>query len=200
MRRARAKALAATLAALAATGPGRTALAADADQPPAPRAPVPAPRNALSLEIVSLLESGLLIQYERQLLPRFSLATSMAGRISGGSDYSVLGTTFGSEGRYWFWGRPPFARFAGRAMVGPFVSARVDFGIVHDSEGGHPLGTSMSLAEGVSLGCRVVFWNRIELTPSFGLGMRTDFDPHGRLAPWTRGELGRLALYTGVLF
>lgn len=160
----------------------------------------PPPRNALSLQVMSLVNSGVNVQYDRLVMPNLSFGPSMGFRKSGGADIDVLESSFGAEGRYWLIGREPFSRFDGRAMVGPYVSARVDFGITRDTQNGRVLGTQMSLGEGVAFGIRLVFIRRIELTPSAGLGLRTDFDPRGRLAPWTRGELGRFALYAGVMF
>ncbi len=184
----------------------RGAQAADVDTaapspPSAPAIPVAAPpRNALSLQLLSLVNSGVNMQYERLMAPRFSFGPSIGFRKSGGVDIDVLESSFGIESRYWLIGRESFSRFAGRAIVGPYLSARVDFGITRDTQSGHVLGTQMSVAEGMAIGMRFVFARRIELTPSAGLGLRTDFDPRGRLAPLWRGELGRFALYTGILF
>jgi hypothetical protein len=58
----------------------------------------------------------------------------------------------------------------------------------------------MRVAESLSMGVRVVIAGRFEITPSYGIGIRTEFDPSGRLAPWTRPELLRLGLTAGVMF
>ncbi len=158
------------------------------------------PRNALSLQLISIVNSGVNVQYDRLMAPNFSFGPSLGFRKSGGADIDVLESNFGIESRYWLIGREPFSRFDGRAMVGPYVSARIDFGITRDTQNGHVLGTQMSVAEGVALGMRFVIVRRFEVTPSAGFGLRTDFDPRGRLAPFWRGELGRFALLAGVMF
>ena len=176
-----------------------SASAAESERP-MQRASSPAPLNAVSLQLVSLLNNGATFQYERLVAPPLSVATSLGGRLSGGAGYSVVGATFGAEGRYWVLRKWGISRFDGPAMVGPYASARMDGGVVRETSGGEVLGTSMSVAEGVAIGWRLVFAGWIEVTPSAGLGLRTDFAPHGGLAPWTRTELGRFALYAGALF
>jgi hypothetical protein len=181
------------------------AFAADEPTPnerPLPSAATANPRNAVSLGLVSLANSGVTLEYERFCArPWLSVATAIGVRASGGgTDYDVLSTEFGGEARFWMFGKEAFSKFAGRAMVGPYLGARLDYGITRESSNGHAIGTSMSVGESLALGVRVAFLERIALTPSIGAGLRTDFDPHGKLAPWTRGEILRLGLNAGVMF
>jgi hypothetical protein len=172
------------------------------ERPAAVAAPTANPRNAVSLSIMSLANSGVSIEYERFCLrPWLSVATGLGVRSSGGGkDYDVVATDFAGEARLWLWGKDVFSKFAGRAMVGPYLGARLDYGITRESASGHVIGTSMSVGESLSFGIRLAFLERIALTPSIGAGLRTDFDPHGRLAAWTRGEILRLGLDAGVMF
>lgn len=192
-----------------------TASADQTEALPSPSAPLPdrpasaaqtstlphAPKNAISLEVFSLLNSGVTLQYERFLgPPRVSLATSLGVRSSGGTDLDVLDTSFGVEGRIWFIGRAPFTKFRERAMVGPYMGVRLDYGITRVSDDTHTLGTEMRVAEGLMLGARIAIAEHFELTPAIGTGLRTEFDPRGRLAPWTRWEILRVGLTAGVMF
>jgi hypothetical protein len=168
---------------------------ARAEQPALP------PRNALSLEIPSLFNAGLAIQYERFVLPPiFSVVTGAGMRRSGGDEYDVLDVGFGAEGRFWLLGRAPFSRWDRRAMVGPYLALGLDFGIVREWHQGHVLGTTMRVGQHGSVGARFAILRRFEITPSLGAGLRTEIDARGRLAPWSRPELIRLGLTAGVLF
>ena len=159
------------------------------------------PMNAASLLLPSLTNGGVAVQYERFVAPpRLSIATSMGVRYSGGKDYDVIESGFGGECRVWFDGRAPFTHFTGRAMVGPYLGFRVDFGLTHETYGGHVAGNAMRVAESVSLGYRFAVASRIEITPSLGAGLRTEIDPRGRLPAWTRGEILRMGVTAGVLF
>lgn len=152
--------------------------------------------NALSVQLVSLLQGGATVQYERFVAPeqRVSFATSIGMRISGGHDYDVIESGYGCEGRFWF--------LKGKGMAGPFMSLRFDTGLtrVADAGDGRVLGSNLRFAETFNVGVRFVFFERLEITPSVGLGLRTDVDPRGRLSPWTRAELLRLGLTFGAVF
>jgi hypothetical protein len=179
-----------TLCTLAIAGP------ASAGEPPRP-----VPENTLSLSLFALSSGGLAAQYERFVLPpRLSFATSLAVRRSGGRDFDVLDTAFGAEGRFWLSGRAPFGAFAGPAMVGPYLSVRVDYGIVSVSDDRHVLGATHTVAEAFTFGYRFSIAGVVHVTPSVGVGVRTELDPTGRLAPWTRAELVRLGLSAGVMW
>jgi hypothetical protein len=166
-----------------------------------PRDDARPPKNVLSVQLMSLVNSGLAVQYERFLAPpRVSFVTGIGFRSSGGPDIEVLETSFGAEGRVWLVGKAPFSKFEGPAMVGPYLGVRLDGGFTKVTDEGHVLGTSYRISESLMLGVRFSFARRFEATPSMGFGLRTDIDPRGDLAPWTRLELFRLGLTLGVMF
>ena len=187
-------ALAATLGS-AGTARAETDAAQTSAQRASPR------RNAVSIELPSLLGGGVALRYERFVLPPiFSVVVGGAARASGGPDYDVLETGAGFEGRFWLIGRAPFSAQQGRAMVGPYLGVGLDAGLTRVWAGGHGLGTMVRVGGSGSLGVRITFANRLEVTPSLGIGWRTELDAHGRLAPWFRPELARLGCTGGVLF
>jgi hypothetical protein len=173
---------------------------AQPDRPTPPSYPA-SPKNAISIQLVSLLNSGVAIQYERFVgPPRVSLAGSVGYRQSGGTDYDVVETTVGTEARIWFIGKDGFSHFADRGMVGPYIGLRVDLGLTRESESGRTIGSSIGVAEALQLGARIAIAHRFEVTPSIGTGLRTEFDPKGRLAAWTRQEILRFGVTAGVMF
>jgi hypothetical protein len=176
---------------------------ANADEPDVVQAPPPRqnPKNAVSVPLVGILNGAWAIQYERFFAPpRISFATSIGFRTSGGHDFDTFEGTFGAEGRFWLIGKEVFSKFDGPAMVGPYIGIRTDVGMTKVSQNGHVLGTSMAISEALLIGVRLAFLRTIEITPNVGFGLRHEFDPSGRLAPWTRPELVRLGLNAGVLF
>ncbi len=185
---------------LASLGWSSTGLAQDA-APPSPASEPAPPKNVVSLQLMSLLNSGVAVQYERFLAPpRVSIVTGLGLRGSGGPDIDVFESSFSTEGRVWLVGKAPFSRFAQPAMVGPYVGVRLDLGLTKVSQDGQVLGTSYRISESLMLGVRFAFAHRFEVTPSMGFGLRTDIDPRGELAPWTRVELFRLGVTAGVMF
>jgi len=159
------------------------------------------PRNVFELQMMSLENHGITLQYERLAAPpRISVLTALGFRLSGGHDYDVVEMDYGVEGRLWLVGKAPFVTFSDRTMIGPYLGVRFDTGLTHVSADGHSLGGNIRLAESGNLGIRVVFFKLLEVTPSLGFGLHTDFDPRGRLSPWTRPELVKLGLTMGALF
>ncbi len=177
---------------------------------PKPVELAPSPKNAISVQVLSLLGLALALQYERFLgarrdaterpRPRLSLAGSAGYRGSGGTDFDVYEGTLGAEARYWFIGRDGFSKLDGPAMVGPYVGFRFDTGLTHVSDGNRVLGKTIRFAESIQLGARVTVANRVEITPAFGIGIRHEIDPDGVLSAWTRLEILRFGLTAGVLF
>jgi len=175
---------------------------------PKPVELAPSPKNAISVQVLSLLGLALALQYERFLgvrreraeRPRLSLAGSAGYRGSGGTDFDVYEGTLGAEARYWLLGRDGFSKFDGPAMVGPYVGFRFDAGLTHVSDGSRVLGKTIRFAESIQLGARVTVASRVEITPAFGIGMRHEIDPDGVLSAWTRLEILRFGLTAGVLF
>ena len=64
----------------------------------------------------------------------------------------------------------------------------------------HSLGSLVVLSESLTFGVRVVAFHRVEMTPSFGIGTRSEIDPSGRLAAYTRPEWLRAGITVGVVF
>lgn len=146
------------------------------------------PRNALSVHPFSITSHGLAVQYERYLLPRhWSLALGLGFRSSSRGDYSSWVTAAGIEPRYWLWGPDRSKHLGSDAMVGPFASLRFDaaFMTMSDTTRDKWIGGNVGLSLVGSFGWRFAI-GPVELTPSLGVGARTDFDAAGRLAPWTR--------------
>ena len=161
----------------------------------------PGPRNALSVHPFSITSHGLAIQYERYLFPRhWSLATGLGFRSSSRGDYSSWVGSVGIEPRYWLWGTNRSATLGRDAMIGPYTSLRVDMSWLSmtDTRRDRWVGGNIGLSVVGAFGWRFAI-GHAELTPSFGLGTRTDFDPKGRLAPWTRAVI-RFDLTVGWMF
>lgn len=162
------------------------------------------PRNTVSVHPLSLSWNGVAIEYERFIAPpNFSLALGAGYRSSASSrsDYASDNWATGVELRYWAWsGARPYG-VARKAMVGPYLGAQIDVSWLRmeHRKTQRYVGGNISLSEVASLGWRFAVARRVELTPSFGVGARTDFDPDGRLSPWTRW-LVRGSLTLGVLF
>lgn len=145
------------------------------------------PASAISVQLPSLNASGMNLQYERFALPdAWSLAAGLGLRSTAGGDYDSMSMSAGAEIRYWFTGRA-FRSSLRHAMVGPFAAARFDMGRTTTSMDERTIGTMLTLTETLSLGYRFAMWQRVELTPSLGLALRTDIDRHGSLPTATRG-------------
>lgn len=178
-----------------------SARAEDAPSSSSSSADAPHPfKNALSFELLSLANSGVAFQYERFIAPPFSLVAIGGFRHSGGQDFDTLEGDVGIEGRWWVYGKAPFSHYGERAMVGPYFGLREEFGYLHISDTTHSLGNLAVLSESVTFGVRVVAFHRFELTPSFGIGMRSEMDPSGRLAAYTRPEWLRAGITVGIVF
>ncbi len=152
------------------------------------RADEAGPRNALSVHPFSITSHGLAVQYERYIVPRhWSLALGLGFRASSRGDYSSWVTSAGIEPRYWLWGPGRSQHLGSDAMVGPFVSLRFDTAwmTMTDTTRDKWVGGNVGLSLVGSFGWRFAI-GHVELTPSLGVGSRTDFDAAGRLAPWTR--------------
>jgi hypothetical protein len=149
----------------------------------------------------SLLAHGVALQYERYVSPRrFSLVLGAGFRSSSRGDYESWVTTVGVEPRVWL-ARAERPRHLGReAMVGPYLGLRGDAAwlAMTDTTRDAWVGGNVGLSLVGSFGWRFTL-SRVELTPSFGLGARSDFDPSGRLAAWTR-PVYRLDWTVGWMF
>jgi len=189
--------LAAACASILAFAPAVHGAEKPASSPPEPKPP---PANALSVQLLSLLGNGLALQYERHAARSVSVATSLGHRWSGGDQFDTIEGSFGAEGRYWLFGKGPLTRWSGPAMVGPYVGFRLDGALTRVTEGERFVGGAITIAESVVIGARVVFLDRIEVTPSFGVGYRQEIDPRGRLATRNHFDVSRFGLTAGVMF
>lgn len=155
----------------------------------ASRAPA---RNAISVQLANSGASALAVQVERLLpRPRFSLAGSLGVRRSAAGDYRGAAVSAGAELRYWLTGRTIFADLPPGSMAGWFAAARLDLGYsaTFDRLDDRKIGATLGVSETAALGYRLVVWRGLSLSAEGGLGIRTEFDRTGRLAPWTRGSL-----------
>jgi len=159
------------------------------------------PRNAVSLHPWSLLGPGVLLQYERYAFPRWvSVATALGFRTSGQEDFGSLALSTALEGRLWLIGRAPFTKHGERAMVGPYVAARVDLTWTRmwSERDDRTIGTTIEHEESVLFGYRVAL-GPVEVTPALGFGASTQHDTSGRLASLTRPAL-KMGMTLGVMF
>jgi len=169
---------------LAATG----AREARADAPAPPAAPVATasrePAHVLSVPLWSLQQAqGISVEYE-QMLPRphWSAAGVAGLHDAADGDYSAVRISLGGELRYWFRARSLRAWYLGFGL--DFARSRVT-----DDVEDRQIGSTLSVAESVSAGYRFVPWRRLEITPSVGFGVTSDFDLTGRLPAWHRGTV-----------
>jgi hypothetical protein len=152
------------------------------------------PKNAVSLQLLSVGSGGLAVQAERFALPRhWSVAASLGARAAASGDYDSLSLGGGLETRYYL---------LKHGMIGPFFAARVDLGwadlTMKMASGSRDLGVTWSIAETLAFGYRFVFFRRVELTPWIGAVAHTDL-PVGPLAAQTKGTVS-LAVTLGWMF
>ena len=136
----------------------------------------PGPLNAISVRPLAFFNHGVSAQYERFVAPpRLSLALGPEVRWGAHGDYSATTIGLGLEPRVWLDGRPVFGCLGARAMVGPFLGARVDVALtrVRDEVYDRSIGSLWSIAPAILVGARVNAWN-VEITPSVGLGAQTE--------------------------
>jgi hypothetical protein len=148
-------------------------------------------RNALSLQLASFLSSGVTLQYEREVVRRLSIVNALSYRVSGGDEFDTREVGGGLEGRFWF---------LGHGMLGPYAGLHFDYSFTRVSEGDRFLGSSMNYGESLVGGVRVILWHRVELTPSFGMGIRQEIDPRGRLEPLNQLQWFRVGMTAGIMF
>jgi hypothetical protein len=146
------------------------------------------PRNTVSLHPLSFAAHGVALQYERYVAPRrFSLVLGAGLRSSSRQDYESWVTTVGIEPRWWLAQGDRRSRLGRDAMVGPYLSLRSDVSFLSMSDTTREkwVGGNIGLSVVGAFGWRFTI-GRVELTPSLGLGWRSDFDVTERLAPWSR--------------
>lgn len=153
------------------------------------RAESDGPKNALSVGPLAFFADGASLQYERYLAPpRYSLAGALGLRSGASGDYSAMTPSAGIEARWWLPGRSAVGAWAGRAMIGPFVSLRLDLSwtVLSDDLQDRTVGSMVDLAETAWFGWRFSLLRKVEWTVQMGAGLRHEIDPDGRIASQTR--------------
>jgi hypothetical protein len=162
----------------------------------------PAPLDsAVSVPLDPLLAlAGIAGEYERQR-DRWSGSVSGALASYAGGDYGSTTLAAGIEVRYWFKRSAIWSAVAPGTMVGWFAGARFDTAAVRtvDRMEDRTLATTVAFEVTVRGGYRFAPWRRLLVTPSLGLGSRTEVDPGGRIPSWRRGVLST-QLAVGWLF
>lgn len=150
-----------------------------------------APTRALSVHVPALASAGLSGQYEAMAWrPSLTWAASAGVRTSAAGDYRSWTLNVGGEIRYYFTGTAWRSRWRA-SLIGPFAGIRLDIArtATRDEQEGRALPGQITVAEYAQVGYRFALWGRVEVTPSIGLGVRTDIDQSGFLPAATRGVL-----------
>lgn len=147
----------------------------------------------MSWEPFALLSRGMLVQYERLVLPRVSVLGGVGARFGAGDDFASETWVLKAEGRYWL--------KRDRGMTGPYlaftsIAART---AVESRRRHRSLGAYWQVEESARFGYRFVIFGLQEVTPSWGISMIHEFDERGRLAPTTTGTVG-MNLSVGWMF
>ncbi len=153
-------------------------------------------KRSASLHLPSLAVRGFSGQFEHYTFAKHRLSISATGSIRVNArrgDYISYSYGSGAELRYWFTGRPIWSSaLAPGAMAGPYVGGRLD--IMHtrvqDEVANRTIGGALTFAESLTSGYRFVWRDRIEMTPSLEVSVRTETDTSSRLGGWTRVTLG----------
>ena len=160
-----------------------------------------APTRAVSVHVPALLAAGLAVQYESLAWhPSVSWAAGAGVRATAAGDYRSLAFNVGGQLRYYFTGRSFRSRWR-ETLLGPFAGVRLDITrtTTRDRRADRDLPASLTIAEYVEVGYRFGLWGRVEITPSVGLGGRTDIDESGFLPATSRPVL-TAGLTAGWLF
>lgn len=147
-----------------------------------------APTRALSVHVPALTSVGLVGQYETLAWhPSLTWAVSAGIRASGAGDYRSWTASVGGELRYYFTGTAWRSRWR-ESLIGPFAGIRLDIArtAIRDRREDRALPGQLTVAEYAQVGYRLALWGRVEVTPSIGLGARTDIDESGFLPAATR--------------
>jgi hypothetical protein len=147
-------------------------------------------RNTVSLGVPALFERGLAVEGERDMPEwRVSIAAALAMRASAGGDYGSFGAALGAEGRYWILRRAIWSARPRGDAIGWYVGARIDLAHTRVTMDGERIGAERQLALGLVTGYRFAPWRGLEVRPYTGIAWRREWDPDGRLPPWSRGGL-----------
>jgi hypothetical protein len=130
-------------------------------------------QDAISIEVPALLSGGIELDGERFFAHhRWSLTLAVGGQWAGGGDYSSQTYATGVEGRLWLnrlrlWFMPH--------LGGPYAGLRADLAInqLLNRQSNASI-TSPAVAGSLTVGYRLVFFDRIEATPSAGVSLTSD--------------------------
>ncbi len=156
-------------------------------------------RNAISYEPFAILNRGLVVQYERLVLPEISWVGGLGVRFGARDDFASQTWTLKTEARWWLQSKD---RISGtRGMAGPYlafgsVAARTTLERRRDDRS---LGAYWQVEETLRFGHRFVVFGFQEITPSLGMSVVHEFDEAGRLAPNSRLTFG-MNLSVGWMF
>jgi hypothetical protein len=131
------------------------------------------PQNGVSLEVPSLLWSGVELDGERFVHPNVSLLLAAGARFAGRADFSTVTLSAGTGARLWL---NRFRFFT--ELGGPMIAARLDAAWARTTartSGTHVEGGAATLS--ARLGYRCVLFRRVELTPEAGVALSFGFDP-----------------------
>lgn len=152
--------------------------------------------NALSYEPFALLSRGIVLQYERLVLPRWSVVGGLGARLGARDDFESETWLGKGELRWWLASAARRRGMTGWYLGYESVAARTSLASRrYDRE----IGAYWQVEESLHIGHRWRVLGIQEITPSVGLGMIHEFDERGLLAPITRGALS-FNLTIGWLF
>jgi hypothetical protein len=156
--------------------------------------------NAISYEPFAITSRGMLLQYERLVLPKLSLVGGVGARFAARDDFSSWTLVLKSEARWWLTAREALSDT--RGMVGPYLAlalagSRTE--LEHRATD-RVLGAMWDVEESLRFGYRFVIFGFQEITPSVGFGMVHEIDENGRLAASTRPSYFGLNLTVGWMF
>lgn len=150
-------------------------------------------RNAISYEPFAILSRGLVLQYERMIVPRVSVVAGAGARFAARDDFSSETWLGKGEGRYWL------KRDAG--MTGAYFGFQqtVSRTSLESRRYDRSIGAYWQVEESIRFGYRFVIFGFQEITPSLGLSMVHELDERGILAPVTQAT-GGMSLSIGWMF
>ena len=118
-------------------------------------------RTVVSVPVMSLSENAAAIQAEHPVARHLSVALAVGAADAADGDYTARSGSLGGELRVWL---SPRQRWL-------FAGPRVEAQVIHASmpREGRSLGTWWTFTEGLVVGCRLVLFDHVEITPSGGI-------------------------------
>ena len=157
--------------------------------------------SAVSIALDPLFAlSGIAGEYER-MLGRWSWSVGGGLASHAGGDYGSTTIAAGAEARYWFKRDAIWSQVAPGTMVGWFAGARLDAAAIRtvDRMDDRALPTTYAFEATLRGGYRLAPWRRLVVTPSLGIGTRTDVVPGSPVPSWSVGVV-QMQLAVGWLF